>query len=243
MIAVLLFVLPAPAGALADAVQRSANWSGYAVHAHRLSFHRVVGRWREPGVLCLPATNSSSAFWIGLGGVASQALEQIGTGVNCGPFGNQIAYAWYEMVPRPPVILTRNALRVRPGDAISASVAVDGRRVTVSLDNATRHKRFSRVLHTTAVDVSTAEWIVEAPSSCVFGRCFTLPLADFHSLTFRSARAQSRGGHLGSISDRTWRRTKINLLERRVLYAAGAARPSSLRSRGSSFTVTYARRS
>jgi hypothetical protein len=243
-IAALLLALAAPARALANAAQKSSNWGGYAVHGRGLSFHTVVGGWREPRVSCvLGAVNSSSAFWIGLGGVSSHALEQVGTGVDCGPFGNQVDYAWYEMVPRPPVILTWNALRVRPGDMMSAGVVVDGGRVTVSLYNATRQTGFSKVLHATTVDASTAEWIVEAPSVCPLGRCFSLPLANFHSLTFRFARAQSRAGHLGSISDPSWRSTRINLLEHGMVYGAGTARPSSLRSGGSSFTVTYSRRS
>ncbi len=95
--------------------------------------------------------------------------------------------------------------------------------------------------------MSSAEWIVEAPSECNGnGSCQTLPLANFGSVTFSSARAQALSGHSGTIADPDWGRTRITLLPdgRHFVVngpglAGGTATPSSLSLGGSSFKVTY----
>jgi Peptidase A4 family len=245
LVALLFGVLAAPAGALADTTA-SSNWAGYAVHRSGLSFRKVVAKWRQPGASCSPGMPSYSAFWIGLGGFSpsSSALEQTGTEVDCSLSGNVVSTAWYELVPSPSKTI---ALNVRPRDAISASVTINGREVTISLYDNTRHRGFRKQLRATAIDASSAEWIVEAPSECsAINTCQTLPLADFRSATFDFARAQTSGGHLSSISDRAWQTTKIKLVPggRHFIVlgsrgAAGEANPSALRSRGSSFKVTY----
>ncbi len=237
----------APA-AFADATN-SSNWAGYAVHRPGLSFHAVSGTWRQPRVSCTPGAPSYSAFWLGLGGyrLNAPALEQAGTEVDCTAAGKPISSAWYELVPAASVPIK---LDVRPGDLVRASVAVAGRRVSIRLDDLTRHRGFHKSLSAPTIDVSSAEWIVEAPSECVSANsCQTLRLADFASTTFGSASVRSSTGHAGSISDPAWRWTKITLTPggRRFSTYRGAnpldpaAMPSSLLSKGSSFEVSYAR--
>ncbi len=96
------------------------------------------------------------------------------------------------------------------------------------------------------IDVSSAEWIVEAPSNC--GRtCQTLPLADFGKAAFASAGAQTTAGQWGSIANPSWATTEIRLsptgahsaLARPGQRGPGAAEPSALGGGGSSFTVFY----
>ncbi len=59
-------------------------------------------------------------------------------------------------------------------------MAVSGTQVTVTLKNLTRKTSFTKRLAMSAPDVSSAEWIAEAPSACFSsGACRTLPLADF----------------------------------------------------------------
>jgi hypothetical protein len=62
-------------------------------------------------------------------------------------------------------------------------------------------------------DLTSAEWIAEAPSSCSSsGGCRTLPLANFGSVSF--ARAAATGdGHAGTISDPAWQATPVELAE------------------------------
>jgi len=236
----------APA-ALADSTN-SSNWAGYAVHKPGVSFHTVSGTWRQPDAKCTPGAQSYSAFWVGLGGFSlnAPALEQTGTEVDCSIEGKVVSTAWYELVPAAstPIKLT-----VKPGDLMRAKVTVTGRQVVISLDDVTRHTGFKKTLNASVIDVSSAEWIAEAPSQCVsIDSCQTLPLADFAPTKFDSATVKSSMGHLGSISDRTWGWTKINLTpggKRFAAYngngpAAGAASASSLLSGGRSFSVNWA---
>ncbi len=238
----LLFALAAPA-ALADATQ-SSNWAGYAVHRSGVRFSRVIGTWRQPSVTCEGSGPSYSSVWVGLGGfsLSSRALEQIGTEVDCTATGHVDLGAWFELVPAPSRAVH---LRVDPGDQLSASVTIRGHRVQLALRDITRRTSFSRTVRVKQVDISSAEWIVEAPSECTSASsCQTLDLADFGTAAFTSARARSTGGHTGSISDRRWDRTRITLATGQRHFIGGPstgaeASPSPLSSGGSAFTVSY----
>ncbi len=227
---------------------KSTNWAGYAVHRAGVSFRQVSGTWTQPSASCVKGRPSYSAAWVGLGGYdpTSNALEQIGTEVDCTAGGKVTSSAWYELVPAPSRTIS---LSVAPGDVMRATVTVTGQRVVVDLDNLTRHHRFRKSFETTSIDVSSAEWIVEAPSQCI-GQfaCQALPLADFGSVTFASATAAATTGASGTIVDSRWGRTKIRLtagnqrlvVARNTSDTAGTAAPSALRGGGSGFDVTYA---
>jgi hypothetical protein len=226
---------------------KSSNWAGYAVHRPGVSFRQVSGTWTQPDVSCVSGQPGYSAVWVGLGGYkpTSNALEQIGTEVDCGAGGNVVSDAWYELVPAPSKPIS---LVVHPGDVMHATVTVVGHEVTVELQNLTRHHAFHKTLFAPEIDVSSSEWIVEAPSECVSQfACQALPLADFGSVTFASATASSATGTTGSIVDPAWWRTKIKLtpgaqrfiVARRTSGTAGTATPSPLRNQGSEFDVTY----
>lgn len=238
-----LFFAPA---ALAN-VTKSSNWAGYAVHRPGVSFRQVSATWRQPDATCTGGQASYSALWVGLGGYreSSNSLEQTGTELDCTASGQVVSTAWYELVPAPSRSIS---LRVSPGDVIHATVTVAGQRVTIDIDNLTRHRSFHRTQNAPSIDASSAEWIVEAPSQCVSEfSCQTLPLADFGSVTFDSASAVSSQGTAGSILADAWGRTKIQLTpagQQFIVYhrprgTAGVATPSALRSAGTQFDVTY----
>lgn len=239
--AILASVAPS---AMADAVS-SSNWAGYAVHRPGVRFNKVVGDWRQPTAACTAGRRAYSAMWVGLGGysASSNALEQIGSEVDCTISGRVSSSVWYELVPAPsrPIHMS-----VHPGDEIEASVSVSGRRVVLSLTDVTTHRSFSKAFRPSVIDVSAAEWILEAPSECVSANsCETLPLANFHSAAFSLAQAQALGGHLGAIADPAWDWTQIKLTPagRRFVGLdagySGAAIPSSLNAQGDGFTVNY----
>jgi hypothetical protein len=246
LVAAAAVALCAAPSALADS-NTSSNWAGYAVHRSGVRFRTISASWRAPNASCRPGNQTYSASWVGLGGYSLQsaALEQIGTETDCNVSGQVLSSAWYELVPGPsqPIRLT-----VHPGDAMSATVAVVGHRVSVTLNNHTRHHSFSKTLNAAAIDVSSAEWIVEAPSECLGpNACQTLPLADFGSTSFGQASVRSTTGHAGTISNHSWGASKITLSpggRRFIAYqgsgpSAGAAEPSGLSSSGSAFSVTY----
>lgn len=243
---VLAFALWASAAAPAHAdTVTSSNWAGYAVHRAGIGFKKVSGSWVQPHATCTPGTPTFSAIWVGLGGYnqSSNALEQIGSELDCKASGKVSSSVWYELVPSASHAIK---MKVRPGDSLSASVTMTGSRGVLAITDHTRHHTFRKTLHVSSIDVSSAEWIVEAPSDCVANSCQTLPLADFGSAMFTSAGAESIGLHAGPIVDPGWDLSEIVLRNsgRRFVdnggsSAGGTATPSSIGPRGTSFTVSY----
>jgi hypothetical protein len=225
----------------------SSNWGGYA--ATGAKFRRVSATWVVRRPACTSGSQTFSAAWVGLGGYSetSQALEQTGTEVDCSSAGHAYYSAWYELVPDTEKTVR---MKVRAGDTVAASVEVRGTSVSLKLRNRTTGGSFSKTIRMSSPDVTSAEWIVEAPSACMSnGRCTVLPLTNFGTLSFTHASATSAGGHTGSISDAAWSANPI------VLNAAGSPSgfasaasaagvvPSALASGGSSFSVAYQQQS
>lgn len=243
--AAVLGLLAAAGGAAADS-SVSSNWSGYVAHRAGVSFRQVTGTWRQPADDCTQTSPGYAAAWVGLGGYSetSQALEQIGTEADCASTGRMEASAWYELVPAPsePIRMT-----VRGGDLMRATVRVVRGAARLSLADLTSHASFSRVFRVSPVDVSSADWIVEAPSECSSNNnCRTLPLADFQQIRWSGARALTVAGASGPITSDLWGTTSISLApDGRTYYAslqsqaASAAIPSALRASGAGFTVNW----
>jgi hypothetical protein len=242
-----LAVALAGAPAASADTSQSSNWAGYAIHRAGVHFTKVVGEWIQPTPTCTAGEPTYSSAWVGLGGysTSSNALEQIGTELDCSRSGKAVSSAWYELVPAASRTVK---LTIGSGDRLRASVAVNGREVRLTLDDLTRRKSFTKTVRALVVDTSSADWIVEAPAVCSEqNSCQTLPLADFGSDTFSRASAESTTGHTGPISDRRWDVSRISLAEAGRQFVGGpgpigaspAAAPSSLAADGSSFTVTY----
>jgi hypothetical protein len=222
------------AGAATEPVAASENWAGYVASAPNdgSGFTRVSGSWVQPSADASTG-DGDSAFWVGLGGGSSQSqsLEQIGTQADSSG-GQTEYYAWYELVPAGQVKLN---LPIHPGDHVSASVAVSGTSVTVSLSDQTTGQSYTNTLQMSNPDTSSAEWIAEAPSaSDGQGDLQQLPLADFGTVDFSNASATA-GGHTGTVSDTSWTSQAVQLTRS----SSGGAQPSGLSSDGSSFSVAW----
>jgi hypothetical protein len=224
----------------------SANWSGYVVGGSQSNsnqqFSSVSGSWTEPSTNC-SAGQGDAAYWVGLGGAgqSSQHLEQVGTESDCSGTGAATHYSWWEIVPAAPV---RFDVAISPGDHISAKVTVSGSNVTMSLTDETTGQSASKTSQMSDPDLSSAEWIAEAPSQCDgSGSCTPVPLADFGTVNFTNASVTSNG-HTGTISDSNWSSEPVQLnggsSDGFVSYNASAgAAPSGLSSDGSGFKVAY----
>ncbi len=233
----------------------SANWAGYVVTQSGTTYTSVTATWKEPKVSC-GATDAgeSSAFWVGLGGSSetSQALEQVGTSADCNATtGIPTYYAWYELVPANSVT---TKLAVHPGDTITTSVNVlGGTTIELQVKNRTRHTSFTTNLPYATPDLSSAEWIAEAPSACNDYRCSQIPLSNFGTVSFSKIAAigNSVGGTL--TANPGWTSTAISLVPDgsgrgylpgpdrfagRVSSTAGAV-PGAASSDGRSFAVQY----
>ncbi len=113
---------------------------------------------------------------------------------------------------------------MRPGDALTASVTVIARHATLRLRNLTTGRRYSSTRRLSSVDVSTADWIVEAPSECDGGgSCHTLALTNFGTvaLTAATATVAGRTSALGA-----WPSTEL-VLRQDATGGAGAAASSA----------------
>ncbi len=176
--------------AAATAANVSANWAGYvALPKSSKSFKSVSGSWTEPTLNCSAGRETYSAVWVGLGGyhTSSRGLEQIGTEADCSRNGQASYGTWYELIPAGPVALK---LKTNPGDHMIASTTVIGRDATLRLNDLTAGTRYSVTRRVASIDTSSAEWIIEAPSSCfTTSACQTLPLSDFGTVSFSSATA------------------------------------------------------
>jgi hypothetical protein len=234
----------------------SSNWSGYAitgvgstanVASTAMSFTDVTGTWTQPSATCTPGQSTSAAIWVGLGGytVGSNSLEQTGTSADCSSTGKATYYAWYELVPATSVTLK---LKISPGDVVTTTVLVKGTDVLVQVKNRTRHTTFTKHLPMATPDLTSAEWIAEAPSECtVTGFCRTVPLTNFGSVTF--SRVASLGnGQGGTLTGPGWEATPIQLVPRARRFfgdvnasasSTAGASPVNLTADGSGFTVNW----
>jgi hypothetical protein len=232
--------------------QDDSNWAGYVAANSTTTttrFSSVSGSWTQPSADCGSGSPSYSAFWIGLGGYTGQHLEQIGTSADCSANGSAVYSAWYELVPAAQVAVS---MTVKPGDHLSARVAVSGTTVSLSMSDLTRHATFSKQLQMSSPSLTSAEWIAEAPSQCASSAgassaedCRILSLADFGSVSFTDASASA--GQSGSIASGLGTVAALTLEanpEYGRLYRTAAqaeASPSPLSGNGSSFTVRWNR--
>ena len=172
--------------------QVSSNWAGYALAGTNpdttpVTYTNVTGTWVQPKATCA-AGESYSAFWVGLGGFAadSQALEQIGTESNCTASGRAVYAAWYEILPAPSIPIR---MKIRPGDRITTAVLVQGTQVILQITNRTTHVRVTKRATVAAPDLTSAEWIAEAPSECSSCR----PVPDAAARELRGCRVHRVG--------------------------------------------------
>ncbi len=206
----LLSVVPSLHAAAVQAVTvtESANWSGYAITTKSgYAVKAVYGSWTVPAI----TGNSTgySADWVGIDGYKSPTVEQIGTeSDNYGGTGSY--YAWYEMFPRDSYTITPNtpgvtygngvsAPTVNPGDMISASVTYEGSNrfllaitdstISPGASTPTLQWQFSATQSISGAQRSSAEWVVEAPSSFSSHKIKILPLANFGTVNFTGAYA------------------------------------------------------
>jgi Peptidase A4 family len=200
--------LPArtPAGSRpGQAVIHSLNWAGYAVNRAGTSFRYVSAAFFVPYVDCQGATTSYSSHWVGLDGLGSASVEQVGIEADCSGSTPQY-YAWYEMYPKPVSI----AFPVRAGNAIQASVTYKrpARKFVLSLRDTTNGRQLSRTVKCAAKAClrSSAEVISEAPSN---GSGGILPLADYRAEGFSSITLTTSRGHRAGLSSRYWNTFQI----------------------------------
>jgi hypothetical protein len=243
-----LSTAPSPSGVTGFAAERprfntvnSTNWSGYAAETNLTTpasnvVTFVSGQWVVPTVTGSASKNTYSSVWVGIDGYSSSTVEQTGTEqdvIN----GVATYHAWYEIYPKEAeVVIT--SMTVKPGDTMSASVTYIGNsQFTMKITDVTRNETFSVTQTEAAAKRSSAEWIVEAPSS--FNG--VLPLANFGKATITQAQA-TINKVTGAINNSSWQNTAINMVTSGGATKASTGGLTDSTSNGvttSSFTVTF----
>ena len=189
------------------AAQRSIasyNWSGYAAARVGRVFRYVRAALFVPYANCRATPGASSSHWVGLDGLGSGSVEQIGVAARCAGSKPRY-YAWYEMYPKT----VRVIFPVHPGNAILASVRYQPSRqkFLLRLHDISSGRQFSRALRcaASACTRSSAEVISEAPASAA-GKI--LPLADYRAASF-TAVAVGTARHHGGLRSHWWRTYQI----------------------------------
>ncbi len=155
-LAALLSGLPNTAAAGFQANVNGVNWSGYA--AVGAGYRSVAATWSVPTVTCSSPRQVVGA-WVGLGGIASDAVEQTGVEARCST-GRPGYRAWAELAPAPPVYYRD---RVAPGDVLSAQVRRFRTSYTLTVIDRSRH--WTETMTAPGVgDDASAEVIVESPT-------------------------------------------------------------------------------
>jgi hypothetical protein len=227
-------------GGSGSTTQTSSNWSGYAAETSLTNpqsgaVTSVTGTWTVPTVTGSAGTTAYSSVWVGIDGFSSSTVEQIGTDSD---IVNGVAqyYVWYETYPSASVTVT--SMAISPGDTITASVIYvtsgthAGQFELTITDTSKTNDSFTIYQTVANAKRSSAEWVVEAPSS----ESGILPLANFGSVTITGASA-TINGTTGAIDSSNWQAAKINMAAGSVVEASTSAVTDS--SGTSSFTVAY----
>ena len=158
-----------------------------------------------PYLDCATTMNAFSSHWVGLDGLNSQTVEQLGVEAGCVDSSPQY-YAWYEMYPGNASAV----FFVKPGNSIVASVYYDSRTrmFVLALADTTTGQHFIRTLRCEASSCarSSAEAISEAPSDSS-GK--TLPLADYRAASFSGITVTDSLGDRGTLRSAWWNTYEI----------------------------------
>jgi hypothetical protein len=182
----------------------STNWAGYAAARPGAAFRYVQATFFVPYLNCT-TTNAFSSHWVGLDGLNSRTVEQLGVEAGCAASSPQY-YAWYEMYPGSE----SSVFFVKPGNSIVASVYYNWRTkmFVLALDDTTTGQHFSRSLKCPASSCArtSAEVISESPSDSS-GKA--LPLADYRASSFSNISVTDSTGHQGTLNSRWWNTYQI----------------------------------
>jgi hypothetical protein len=214
----------APVPAISVGQNTSHNWAGYASTSG--SYTRVSGTWTVP-VPGIAGTPGVGATWVGIGGVSSQDLIQAGTQDVALGGGQAEFQTWFEMLPAAS---QQVPVAVVPGDSVTVSIDEQGAgsgNWQISITNNTSGQTFQTNVQYASSE-SSAEWIMEAPSSS----SGVLPLDNFNSVSFTAGSAIQNDQTVDIAQTGAQPITMLNVTNQPL------AVPSPVGSNGSSFSVT-----
>jgi peptidase A4-like protein len=187
-------------GPATSSIIDSTNWAGYAAAHPGTAFRYIRATFFVPYVDCATTPNAFSSHWVGLDGLNSKTVEQLGIESGCSGATTQY-YAWYEMYPGNE----SSVFTVKPGNSIVASVYYNQRTkmFVLTLSDTTTGQHFSRsqTCAATSCTRSSAQVISESPAGSS-GQA--LPLADYRACSFSGISVTDSFGHHGTLRSKWW---------------------------------------
>jgi Peptidase A4 family/Putative Ig domain len=143
----------------APSLGESNNWSGYDVTGG--PFTAIAGTFNVPNVP-VTSTDTDTSQWVGIDGVSNSDLIQAGVGETV-QGGSLSVYAWWEILPAPATLIP--TLTIHPNDQVTVAIVrqADGNwliQIQDLTDQQSWHSTFAY-----SAPLSSAEWIVEAPTA------------------------------------------------------------------------------
>lgn len=188
------------------------NWAGYAAYRRGRKFRFIQASFFVPYLDCSAAPSAGpapySSHWVGLDGLRSNTVEQVGVAAWCKGMSAQY-YAWYEMYPK---VAHTARFKISPGDAITARAYFNVRtlKYQLSLADRTNGHHFSEILGCAdSCHITSAEAISEAPSSVVNGHEVQHPLADFSAEAFTRIHVTDLSGQRATMVSPWWGHYRI----------------------------------
>ena len=227
----------------------SANWAGYGYNGSANSITKAQGSWIQPSVTCNSSLNDSqfAVFWVGIDGLNSGTVEQVGTLAYC-PIGSTTPqyYAWYEFYPAQAVISV-TSVTVSPGNVFQGVVKFNATtsKFSVTLKDITTGTHFTKSNPSGFTGSrSSAECIAEDPGGSTshsglyyLAKFGTVKFGQDYTAVKNTCTATVNGktkaiGAFGKLSDEL---TMVNFLNPTVIMA----KPSALTTDKKSFTITW----
>jgi hypothetical protein len=202
----------------------STNWSGYMATSG--TFKAIAGSWVVPSnITGTNGETTADSAWIGIGGVTSNDLIQVGTQDTVSASGRVSSSAFYELLPNSSTTIPN--VTITPGDSLTAAITeVSSSQWTITITDKTDNETFSINTAYSSTN-SSAEWIEEDPSYS-FNR--QILFDNFHSVTFGSGTTATSSGNVSITSSSA---QPVTMLDRS---GSVVATPSPLS--GGSFSVT-----
>lgn len=143
----------------------SYNWAGLdQIGTHLTS---VSATWKAPSFTHPASSNRSIAEWVGLGGIQSRALIQVGTITSPNANGSASTTVFWEKLPRPAI----QTVTIPAGATVTAKITPVGKdqwRLWLSLGGNSSpliNKVVTLSPRAAAAVETSADWITEAPST------------------------------------------------------------------------------
>jgi hypothetical protein len=204
----------------------STNWSGYL--ATNASFTGISGSWIATNATGNGSTISADSSWIGIGGVTSSDLIQVGTQNLISASGQVSTAAFYELLPN--VSQPISGMTVSRGDSMTASIVqTSSGQWTINITDNTDKESFT-IAVAYASSLSSAEWIEEDPS---FSFRQQIPFDNFHEAIFTAGSTIANGSTVNIAASTAQPVTMVNSSGQ-----ATVAVPSAIGGDGASFTVS-----